>query len=125
MGRSWLAVVLISGLVAGCASREQIAQRELAAEKALQAHNEARCSSFGYQPGTPDYTHCLQAMDMQEQQRLTAMQMQQAAAAANMGDSLQQAGAALQSINPPQPMPAPVISRPTQCNFIGNTMTCF
>jgi hypothetical protein len=45
----------------------------------------------------------------------------------NLGPALQDAGRALQSINPPLPMPAPQplpMPQTTHCNFIGRQMIC-
>lgn len=137
MGRRLLLILISFVLLTACASSAQIAQQGVAAEQAAQAQDEARCSSFGYQPGTPDYSHCLQAMYTQDQQQITAQQAQQAAAWDQLGNRLQRAGSALEAVGQPppppivQPMPAlqpvqpPPIRQPTQCNFIGNSMTCY
>jgi hypothetical protein len=45
----------------------------------------------------------------------------------NLGPALQDAGRALQGINPPMPMPAPQpmpFPQTTRCNMIGNHMNC-
>ncbi len=48
-------------LLAGCASTEQIAQR-----------NNQRCVNRGYQPGTPDFNKCLDLVDNERQSRVDA-----------------------------------------------------
>jgi hypothetical protein len=73
------------------------------AAQAAQAQRQARCSSFGYQPGTPDYSQCLERMYVADQQQIAAQQAQQAAALDGLGTSLQRAGAALQQAGTPPP----------------------
>jgi hypothetical protein len=48
-------------LLAGCASAEQIAER-----------NNQRCADRGYQPGTPDFNKCLQLVENERVQRVDA-----------------------------------------------------
>jgi len=53
--------LMLALLLAGCASTEQIAER-----------NNQRCVDRGYQPNTPDYNKCLQLVDNERQQRVDA-----------------------------------------------------
>ncbi|HUK60111.1 MAG TPA: hypothetical protein VLV50_12845 [Stellaceae bacterium] len=48
-------VMLVASAVAlsGCATPEEVRQRD-----------EAACSSYGFQPGTPDFAACLQREDL-------------------------------------------------------------
>lgn len=84
-------------LLAACASSEQIVQQQ----QAEQAQRQALCTSFGYQPGTPDYSRCLETMYFQQQQKAAAEQAQQAAAFDEFGRRLQRAGEALERVGAP------------------------
>jgi uncharacterized protein YidB (DUF937 family) len=112
---------LIAIALAGCVTDEQIAQQQ----QAQQLAREGRCMSFGYQPRTSDFSHCMQASYALEQQMAAA---QRQAAIQDLGTRLQNAGAAMQSINPPMPAPPPLILPPRQtvCNVStnGRVVTC-
>ena len=112
---------LIVIALAGCVTDEQIAQQQ----QAQQLAREGRCMSFGYQPRTSDFSHCMQASYALEQQTAAA---QRQAAIQDLGTRLQNAGAAMQSINPPMPAPPPLILPPRQtvCNVStnGRVVTC-
>lgn len=54
-------LLTLSLVLAGCATAEQTAAR-----------NNERCVNRGYQPGTPDFNKCLQAVDNERVQRLDA-----------------------------------------------------
>jgi hypothetical protein len=70
-------VLALAGLVlAACASREEIAAKKAAADQAAQADREKRCTSFGYQRGSPDYSKCLESMYLQDQQMAAAAEAQ-------------------------------------------------
>jgi hypothetical protein len=108
----------LSGLVlTACASREQIASRKAAAEQAAQADREKRCTSFGYQRGSPDYSKCLESMYLQDRQIAEAAEARRQARLDDAAQDFQRAGAALQGISPP---PAPIV----RCQTFGNTTTC-
>ena len=59
IGRTILLLTL--GLLAGCATPEQIAQR-----------NNDRCVNRGYQPGTPDFNKCMELVENERVQRTDA-----------------------------------------------------
>jgi len=59
-------------LLGACASREEIAAKKAAAEQVAQAEREKHCASFGYQPGTPAYSKCLENLYAQGQQPITS-----------------------------------------------------
>ena len=111
--------VLIAVTLAGCVTDEQIAQQQ----QAQQLAREGRCMSFGYQPRTSDFSHCMQASYALEQQMAVA---QRQAAIQDLSARLRNAGAAMQAINPPPSAPPPLILPPRQtvCTSIGNTTTC-
>ena len=111
------ALVLSCLLLTACASREEIAAKKAAAEQAAQADREKRCTSFGYQRGSPDYSKCLESMYLQNQQMAAAAEARRQARLDDAAQDFQQAGAALQSINPPPP---PIV----RCQTFGNTTTC-
>jgi hypothetical protein len=116
-------VLALAGLVlAACASREEIAAKKAAADQAAQADREKRCTSFGYQRGSPDYSKCLESMYLQDQQMAAAAEARRQARLDDAVTSLQQAGAALQSISPP---PQPVVHCNTMPTGIGTSTTCF
>src|ERR1700722_5243967 len=98
-------VVLVSaGLVlAACASREQLAAKKAAAEQMAQADREKRCTSFGYQRGSPDYSKCLERMYLQDRQMAEAAEARRQARLDDAAQDFQRAGATLQNINPTPP----------------------
>jgi len=104
-------------LLTACASRQEIAARKAEAERVAQSKREERCASFGYTRGTPDFSHCLENQYVQDQQQAAAERAEDAARAQRIGNSLQQAGAALSSINPPP-------RQSVVCNTIGTMTTC-
>lgn len=115
--------LILSGLVlSACASREEIAAKKAAAEQAAQADHEKRCTSFGYQRGSPDYSKCLESLYLQDQQLEAAEKADRRARVQAAGQALQQAGAAMQSISPP---PQPVVHCNTMPTGIGTSTTCF
>jgi hypothetical protein len=118
-------VLATAVLLTGCASREEIAAKKAAAERAAQASREARCTSFGYKSGAPDYSRCLESMYLQDQQMAAAKEAEDAARAQRVAAGLQQAGASLSAIGqPPPPTPPPMFNPPVRCNTIGTTTTC-
>jgi len=104
-------LILSCVLLTACATREEIAAKKAAAEQLAQAEREKHCTQFGYQPGTPTYSKCLENLYLQEQQLAVVEEANRHARSQAAGRALQQAGAALQSINPP---PSPSI----RCNTI-------
>jgi hypothetical protein len=106
-----LALILSGALLAACASSEEIAAKRAAAERAAQANRETRCASFGYKNGTPEYSKCLENLYVQQQQLEAVEEANRQARLQAAARGMQQAGAALQSINPP---PSPSI----RCNTI-------
>jgi hypothetical protein len=89
-------VLALAGLVlAACASSEQIAAKKAAAEQAGQADREKRCTSFGYQRGSPDYSKCLESMYLQDRQMAEAAEARRQARLDDAAQDFQRAGAAL------------------------------
>jgi hypothetical protein len=109
-------------LLSACASREEIAARHVAAGQAAEAERANRCGSFGYKVGTPDYSHCLERMYVQDQQAAATEEANRRARIQAEAQALQQAGAALQNISPP---PSPVVHCNTTPSGIGTSTTCF
>jgi hypothetical protein len=103
-------LVLSCLLLSACASREEIAAKKAAADQAAQADRENRCTSFGYQRGSSDYSKCLESMYIQDQQMTAAADANRRARLQAAGQALQQAGAAMQSISPP-PQPVVIATR--------------
>ena len=116
--KAFLIPLACAALLTACASREEIAAKKAATEQAAQADREKRCTSFGYQRGSPDYSKCLESMYLQDRQMAEAAEARRQARLDDVATSLQQAGAALQSISPPPPPP------PVRCQTFGNTTTC-
>ncbi len=106
-----LVVILASAAVlASCKTQEERLNELMEADAVA-------CKAMSQIP----YETCLQ---QRMQYRVLGAQMQ-ATQGAGMGPAMQNAGAALQSINPPVAAPPPMMQRPIQCNRIGNTMQCF
>jgi hypothetical protein len=110
-------LVVCAVLLTACASREQLAAKKVAAEQAAQADREKRCTSFGYQRGSPDYSKCLESMYLQDQKMAQAAEARRQADMDDAAQDFQRAGAALQGISPPPP---PIV----RCQTFGNTTTC-
>ena len=53
--------LVLAVLLAGCVTKQEREARQ-------QANREARCASFGFHEGTPEFSRCLQELYMQEQQ---------------------------------------------------------
>jgi hypothetical protein len=117
-------LILSCVLLSACASREQIAARKVEAEQAAQSKRDDQCARFGYKRGTSDFSHCLENLYVQDQQQAAAERAEDAARAQRIGNSLQQAGAAMQAISPPPP-PIEPMRRPITCNTFGTTTTCY
>jgi hypothetical protein len=115
--KAFLIPLACAVLLTACASREEIAAKKAATEQAAQADREKRCTSFGYQRGSPDYSKCLESMYLQDQQMEAAAEANRRARLQAAGEAFQQAGAAMQSISPPPP---PIV----RCQTFGNTTTC-
>jgi hypothetical protein len=109
-------------LLSACASRQEIAAKHAAAQQAADAERANRCGSFGYKVGTPDYSHCLERMYVQDQQQAVAEEAHRAAKREAASQALERAGAALQNISPPPPS---VVHCNTMPNGIGTSTTCF
>jgi hypothetical protein len=110
-------LILSCLLLCACASSEERAARKAESERVAATQRDARCASFGYQRGSPDFSRCLESMYVQDQQQAAIEESNRQARLQAAAQSLQQAGAALQSINPP---PSPTI----RCQTFGNTTTC-
>jgi hypothetical protein len=109
-----MAVLVLAGLaLSACVSQEEMAARKQMA----QANREKQCASFGYKLGTPDYSKCLESLYLQDQQLAAAEEANRKARIHEFGQRLQQAGAAMQSINPP------TVHCTTMPNGIGGTNT--
>ena len=112
MGAKSISLLILSCvLLTACATREEIAAKKAAAEQVAQAAREKHCTQFGYQPGTPAYSKCLENLYMQDQQLAVVEEANRQARLQAAARGMQQAGAALQSINP---APSPSI----RCNTI-------
>ena len=96
--------------------------KKAAAEQMAQAEREKHCASFGYQPGTPAYSKCLENLYVQGQQLAVVEEANRRARSEAAGRALQQAGAALQSISP---LPQPMIHCNTMPTGMGTGTTCF
>jgi hypothetical protein len=116
-------VLALAGLVlAACASHEQMAAKKAAAEQIAQADREKRCTSFGYQRGSADYSKCLDSMYLQDQQMAAAAEARRQARLDDAAQDFQRAGASLQSISPP---PQPVVHCNSMPTGVGTSTTCF
>jgi hypothetical protein len=96
-----IAMALVALALAGCVSSEQVTQ--------MQQEDDAACRNV---PGR-EYNGCMR-------QRMAYRQLavqQQAAAARDFGNRLQQAGAALQAASPPP-------SQTTQCQMLAGQLLC-
>jgi len=131
MRLSAITFLIVSSLVlCACASREEIAARHAAAEQTAELERANRCGSFGYKVGTPDYSHCLERMYVQDQQAAATEEANRQARIQAAAEGLQRAGAALQNISPPPPPPPqPMFNQPVHCNTMpmgaGTSTTCF
>jgi hypothetical protein len=117
-------LILSCVLLTACASREQVAARKAEAEQAAQSKREEHCALFGYKRGTPDFSRCLENLYVQDQQLAAAEKAEDAARVQRIGNSLQQAGAAMSSISQPPP-PMEPMRQPIRCSTIGTTTTCY
>lgn len=65
-----LAAVLVYAIaLSGCAQfQEQQQQQAFARQQAISANDDAKCQSFGAQPGTATYTQCRMSLDSQRTQ---------------------------------------------------------
>jgi hypothetical protein len=114
MARKAIVALMLAGLaLSACVSQEEMAARRQMA----QANREKQCASFGYRLGTPDYSKCLESLYLQDQQLAAAEEANRQARVHEVGQRLQQAGAAMQSINPP------TVHCSTMPNGIGGTNT--
>ncbi|MGY4231892.1 hypothetical protein ACVIIW_000839 [Bradyrhizobium sp. USDA 4449] len=114
MKRKAIVTLMLAGLaLSACVSEEEMAARRQMA----QANREKQCASFGYKLGTPDYSKCLESLYLQDQQLAAADEANRRARMHEVGQRLQQAGAAMQSINPP------TVHCTTMPNGIGGTNT--
>jgi hypothetical protein len=50
-------------MLGGCASQQQIQERQAAAKAATEADGDAKCRSFGLEPGSPGYVQCRMTLD--------------------------------------------------------------
>jgi hypothetical protein len=113
-------LILSSVLLSACGSQREIAARNADAERLTQSQRENRCTSFGYQPGLPEFSKCLERMYVADQQQKAAEQAAEADRMQRVGDALQGLGAGLSAAGaPPPPM-----QRPVQCTTVGRTTTC-
>jgi hypothetical protein len=115
-----LFLILSCVILSGCASREELVAKKAAAEQTAHAESEKHCGMFGYKPGTPDYSKCLESLYLQDQQLAAAEEANRAAKLQAAAQSLQQAGASLSAISPPPPPPR----QPIECQTFGNRTTC-
>ena len=59
-------LIPVAILLAGCANQEQAKEDRAAAEEAAKETgtiDDARCQSYGFQPGSPDYAQCRKDID--------------------------------------------------------------
>src|SRR4051794_4570731 len=94
-------IILSFVLLSACASREEIASRKAQAEQVAQSQRESRCTSFGYQRGSPDFSKCLENMFIHDQQQAAVQRAEDDRRAQALGDGLKGAGAALSNISKP------------------------
>jgi hypothetical protein len=119
---SGVVLVFCCVLLSACASREEIAAKHAAEAQAADAERANRCAGFGYKAGTPDYSHCLERMYVQDQQTAATEEANRRARIQAAAEGLQRAGAALQNISPPPPS---VVHCNTMPNGMGTSTTCF
>jgi hypothetical protein len=100
-------ICVVSLLVTGCESAQEMAQRQAAELAVLNAERDATCQRWGATPGTDRYFECRKYL----QQRAD-----QAAAADAEADEIAAAGmaAGLRGMAPPPPPPRPMI----RCNSV-------
>jgi len=61
-----LILIQVAILLAGCANQQQAKEDRAAAEEAAKETgtiDDARCRSYGFQPGSPDYAQCRKDID--------------------------------------------------------------
>lgn len=117
-----LSPLLIALALAGCASSEQIAQRNSAAQAAMVAQDDSYCASIGAPPGSPNHTQCRLTMLQRRDQQAAADSARQMAAS----QALLATGAALAAgpnLDPVTPVPN-IIPQQTRCRsmMIGGIM---
>ena len=124
--KSGAVLILSCALLASCASREEIAAKKVAAEQVAQAEREKHCGTFGYKPGTSDYSKCLENLYVQAQQLEAMEEANRQARLQAAATSMQQAGAALSAIgkSSDDPPSQPMFRQPLRCNTFGTTTTC-
>jgi hypothetical protein len=68
---------ILSLLVAlgGCASQQQIQERQAAANAAIDADGDAKCRSFGLEPGSPGYVQCRMTLNQTRTQTDAAQEV--------------------------------------------------
>lgn len=85
-------------LLAACVSQQETAAQKAVAERTAQVSREKHCGTFGYKPGTTDYSRCLENLYVQDQQKAAFEAAERRARADAAADGLIQAGAALSAI---------------------------
>ena len=50
-------------VLGGCASQRQTQEQQAAARAAIDADGDAKCRSFGLEPGSPGYVQCRMTLD--------------------------------------------------------------
>lgn len=123
--KSGTVLILSCVLLTACASPQERAAKKAAAEQVAQAEREKHCGTFGYKPGTPDYSHCLENLYVQDQQKAAFEAANEAARREAAANALQAAGASLSNIGrSSDPPPQPMFRQPVRCNTFGTTTTC-
>ena len=64
-------LVPVAILLAGCANQQQAKEDQAAAEEVAKETgtiDDARCRSYGFQPGSPDYAQCRADIDIGHKQ---------------------------------------------------------
>jgi hypothetical protein len=103
--------ILVALFLTSCASQEQIAQRNAAAQAANIAQDDAYCGSIGAPPGSPNHTQCRLSM-LQRRDQLAAAETARQMEASR---ALIAAGAALSAQPAPDFLPPQTIARETRC----------
>jgi len=85
----WLLLLVVAITLGGCASAAELA-----------AADDNTCRGYGYIVGTDQYAQCRERQDVARKQA-------NAAALADLSDTIAAANSALANTPPPQPLPAP------------------
>ncbi len=116
--------ILLCVLLSACVTSEERAAQRARAEQVAAVQRDARCASFGYNRGSPEFSKCLESMFVQQQQMAAIEEANRQARLQAAATGLQQAGAAMSAIGQPPP-PMEPMRQPMRCNTIGTSTTCY